>query len=662
MRKAKLYLIIFILFMSLPIMISAEVCENDNIVLKSISLNNKTDYVEEITPATTKKDEINLDIKMFETGDFIEYNLRVKNTSNDTFYLEKSFINIESDYIDYTLSYKDDSNLMKANTEKEVLLKIFYKNEVPKEKFASDKYSDKLSFKIDLSKKDSILNPKTGTKLLLLLLISITVIVGTIYTIKGKKKSMNVLLLIMSSLLMIPISTFAVCKNEIKINLNVDIMSYLANPNYRYASSSYLLTTSGKLYNYDINILNYNEEILATLDNLNANEVTTNVKHFDEYRNYYYTNDNKIYTLNNLELLLDNIKDIYNIGEPYAITKDNKLYKIENGTATFISENVDYVYNDGSSSIYYLIDLDGNIHQYKRINTGENNYDVLNKTIFENSNNEDITGIYMSFNYITFKMNNNDYYLYYLKDSDDIGLVKFNDLKYILKKDHYYANLGVKNNGNLVDLTNLSIELEEPIIMNTTSSSFIVDKNRKLYKTNKTLIDTGVTVKECVVYQLNGPYRYSACIDKNDFIHLDGSNKSSPFCTQTQYSCSETTRNIKVSQIGQYNSSLYVKTTGGEIYVWDNSHSYFAKTNVSESSINWLDDVISNFTSNHYNYYSKVDDYKNDLDKVSPTTNNIINYYGDNEPTNDINNSDFKLIKSDDGWKYTRLYSESGEK
>ncbi len=662
MRKAKLYLIIFILFMSLPIMISAEVCENDNIVLKSISLNNKTDYVEEITPATTKKDEINLDIKMFETGDFIEYNLRVKNTSNDTFYLEKSFINIESDYIDYTLSYKDDSNLMKANTEKEVLLKIFYKNEVPKEKFASDKYSDKLSFKIDLSKKDSILNPKTGTKLLLLLLISITVIVGTIYTIKGKKKSMNVLLLIMSSLLMIPISTFAVCKNEIKINLNVDIMSYLANPNYRYASSSYLLTTSGKLYNYDINRLNYNEEILATLDNLNANEVTTNVKHFDEYRNYYYTNDNKIYTLNNLELLLDNIKDIYNIGEPYAITKDNKLYKIENGTATFISENVDYVYNDGSSSIYYLIDLDGNIHQYKRINTGENNYDVLNKTIFENSNNEDITGIYMSFNYITFKMNNNDYYLYYLKDSDDIGLVKFNDLKYILKKDHYYANLGVKNNGNLVDLTNLSIELEEPIIMNTTSSSFIVDKNRKLYKTNKTLIDTGVTVKECVVYQLNGPYRYSACIDKNDFIHLDGSNKSSPFCTQTQYSCSETTRNIKVSQIGQYNSSLYVKTTGGEIYVWDNSHSYFAKTNVSESSINWLDDVISNFTSNHYNYYSKVDDYKNDLDKVSPTTNNIINYYGDNEPTNDINNSDFKLIKSDDGWKYTRLYSESGEK
>lgn len=662
MRKAKLYLIIFILFMSLPIMISAEVCENDNIVLKSISLNNKTDYVEEITPATTKKDEINLDIKMFETGDFIEYNLRVKNTSNDTFYLEKSFINIESDYIDYTLSYKDDSNLMKANTEKEVLLKIFYKNEVPKEKFALDKYSDKLSFKIDLSKKDSILNPKTGTKLLLLLLISITVIVGTIYTIKGKKKSMNVLLLIMSSLLMIPISTFAVCKNEIKINLNVDIMSYLVNPNYRYASSSYLLTTSGKLYNYDINRLNYNEEILATLDNLNANEVTTNVKHFDEYRNYYYTNDNKIYTLNNLELLLDNIKDIYNIGEPYAITKDNKLYKIENGTATFISENVDYVYNDGSSSIYYLIDLDGNIHQYKRINTGENNYDVLNKTIFENSNNEDITGIYMSFNYITFKMNNNDYYLYYLKDSDDIGLVKFNDLKYILKKDHYYANLGVKNNGNLVDLTNLSIELEEPIIMNTTSSSFIVDKNRKLYKTNKTLIDTGVTVKECVVYQLNGPYRYSACIDKNDFIHLDGSNKSSPFCTQTQYSCSETTRNIKVSQIGQYNSLLYVKTTGGEIYVWDNSHSYFAKTNVSESSINWLDDVISNFTSNHYNYYAKVDDYKNDLDKVSPTTNNIINYYGDNEPTNDINNSDFKLIKSDDGWKYTRLYSESGEK
>ena len=434
MRKAKLYLIIFILFMSLPIMISAEVCENDNIVLKSISLNNKTDYVEEITPATTKKDEINLDIKMFETGDFIEYNLRVKNTSNDTFYLEKSFINIESDYIDYTLSYKDDSNLMKANTEKEVLLKIFYKNEVPKENFASDKYSDTLSFKIDLSKKDSILNPKTGTKLLLLLLISITVIVGTIYTIKEKKRSMNVLLLIMSSLLMIPISTFAVCKNEIKINLNVDIMSYLVNPNYRYASSSYLLTTSGKLYNYDINRLNYDEEIPATLDKLYAEEIATNVKHFDEYHNYYFTEDNKLFTLNSNTLLLENIKDLYNTGVPYAITKDNKLYKIEDGKVTFISDNVNYIHNNGNLSEYFLIDLDGNIHQYKRINSGENNYDVLNKTIFENSNSDEITKILSNTNYITIKINNKDYYLYYLNDSDDIGLVKLNDLKYILKK------------------------------------------------------------------------------------------------------------------------------------------------------------------------------------------------------------------------------------
>ena len=45
----------------------------------------------------------------------------------------------------------------------------------------------------------------------------------------------------------------AICKNKIKVNINADIMSYLPNPNYLYAT-----------------------------------EVATNVKHFDEYNNYYY--------------------------------------------------------------------------------------------------------------------------------------------------------------------------------------------------------------------------------------------------------------------------------------------------------------------------------------------------------------------------------------
>ena len=58
MKKIILTIIAISLF--LPIMTKAEECENNNIKIESINLNNKTEYVEEISPATTKKDKITL--------------------------------------------------------------------------------------------------------------------------------------------------------------------------------------------------------------------------------------------------------------------------------------------------------------------------------------------------------------------------------------------------------------------------------------------------------------------------------------------------------------------------------------------------------------------------------------------------------------------------
>ena len=444
MKNIKVMLLVFLLILLLPFMINAKECEKNSIKLESILLKEKTDYEEEKSPAKAKNNTINIDLKMYEPGDFVEYKLKVKNTSNEDFYFDKSFIDLESDYLDYVLSYGDNTNLVQAQTEKEVLLRIQYKKEIPKSAYESQKYTDKSSFNINLTNKDTMINPKTGTKIFILFIMIILIIIGITRILIEKNKKVNILLLIKRVLLVIPISVFAVCMNEIKVNLDVDFMEYLANPNYLYASSNHLLTPSGKLYYYDINRLNYNEEISATLDNLNAQEVATDVKHFDEYNNYYFTNDNKIYTLNNSELLLDNIKDLYNIGPPYAITKDNKLYRIEKGEVTFISDNVNYVYNNGSLSDYCIIDLNGNIYHYTRVNSNDDNYDVLDKTIFENSNGDDITGINMSYSYITIKINNNDYYIYYLNDSDNLGLIKLNDLKYILKKENYFVNLAIK--------------------------------------------------------------------------------------------------------------------------------------------------------------------------------------------------------------------------
>ena len=188
----KKYIIILLLSITLlPILVQAE---DKSIVLKTISLNEKSENVEEISPATIEDNKLLLDFKMYEVGDYIEYKVKVKNNSNETLEIDQNSLNTD-DYVKYSIM---GSNSIKSGEEEDILLRITYQNKVDDDKYESAKYisKGKIPLKFQTAKID-ILNPETFTNKLPIFLVIIGLIGYSIYSIK-KNKYARVLILLLS--------------------------------------------------------------------------------------------------------------------------------------------------------------------------------------------------------------------------------------------------------------------------------------------------------------------------------------------------------------------------------------------------------------------------------------------------------------------------------
>ena len=215
---------ILLLITLIPLLTKAETCDIDKISITSITIEDKSDNVKELTEATVNGKAIDLDLSMSEVGDNIKYKLIVKNESNEDYELDKNSFVINSDYIDYTLESEDDSNIIKANLSKTVYLKVEYKNEVPDEQFESGAFHDNKILTLQLSSNnisDDLKNPYTSIQLYFLLFIVLVLMMGTIYVLLKKKKYTKYMIMIIG--IMIPISVYAICKTEIIIDSNVKI-------------------------------------------------------------------------------------------------------------------------------------------------------------------------------------------------------------------------------------------------------------------------------------------------------------------------------------------------------------------------------------------------------------------------------------------------------
>ena len=229
MKKFILPILLFLMF--IPFVANAETCDTDKITISSITVENKSDNVEELDETTASGKKINLNLSMSEVGDNIEYKFVVKNESNEDYELNKTDLNLNTDFINFSFVTDDNSNIIKANSSKTVFLKVEYKNEVPDEKFESGAYNDNQSLTLNLSTgnsinvSDTLKNPNTGVQSYILIIFVILLISITAYILLKKKNYSKFMTLIVMSAIIIPISVYALCKCEISIVCKVEIKS-----------------------------------------------------------------------------------------------------------------------------------------------------------------------------------------------------------------------------------------------------------------------------------------------------------------------------------------------------------------------------------------------------------------------------------------------------
>ena len=227
MKKFILPILLFLMF--IPFVVNAETCDTDKITINSITVENKSDNVEELETATASGKNISLNLSMSEVGDNIEYKFVVKNDSSEDYELDKTRLNINSDYINYSFETDDNSNVVKANSTKNVTLRVEYKNEVPEDKFESDSYIDNKTISFQLSNgntinvPDIIKNPNTGVQSYIFIILILLLLSGSLYILLRKKKYTKFMILMVGTAIIIPLSVYAMCKSNINISFVIEI-------------------------------------------------------------------------------------------------------------------------------------------------------------------------------------------------------------------------------------------------------------------------------------------------------------------------------------------------------------------------------------------------------------------------------------------------------
>ncbi|MBR6137083.1 MAG: hypothetical protein IKQ06_02915 [Bacilli bacterium] len=219
--KKIIYIILLLVLAFIPFECLAKTCNPNDIKINSIIVKEKSENVLEVEPATINGMKLNLNINMYTINDYIIYSVNVKNNSSEDYYLDKNGIKSISDYLDYELVFEDKSNVIKANTSKILYITIKYKTKVPQNKFTNNKYNDYKSFIINFQNEE-INNPKTLNNIYLSIVLLVVMIICTLLVIFIKNKKVKTLIIIIC-LLFIPITIYAFCKSEIKLETNVTL-------------------------------------------------------------------------------------------------------------------------------------------------------------------------------------------------------------------------------------------------------------------------------------------------------------------------------------------------------------------------------------------------------------------------------------------------------
>ena len=150
MKKRLLLIIIMSLFF-IPYIVNAETCDISKITITSMEQKSIEGNTEEVEDPTFKDRNINFNLKMYEVGDSITYDMTIKNDSKEDYMIDEDTFKTDSKYIIYTLKTNDGSNVVKAKSNKDVTLIVEYKKEVDSSLLNNNKFDASNNLKLSLN-------------------------------------------------------------------------------------------------------------------------------------------------------------------------------------------------------------------------------------------------------------------------------------------------------------------------------------------------------------------------------------------------------------------------------------------------------------------------------------------------------------------------------
>ena len=255
MKKVLLFIVLLV-----PFMVYAEgTCDSTSVKIESIELKDITKYSSELDDPSTDNNSVNVGVQLNRVGDNARYELVLKNTSDEDYEINENTLNVDSDFISYSIELEDGSNVIKAGTSKKVYLVVKYDNRVPDNQYnAEGIFNDTKNVVVDLTNKETFVeqtikaieeNPVTSTGIMLVI---VAVVSGVVVLCIKKTKVRKYMVLLIPVVLLIPCYVSAICKCEIKINSNVLIEKSFSGTIYR--TNSELVFDNELLVPHDVEL------------------------------------------------------------------------------------------------------------------------------------------------------------------------------------------------------------------------------------------------------------------------------------------------------------------------------------------------------------------------------------------------------------------------
>ena len=226
----KLLVLLFMLF--IPVSIFAkDTFDSNKVKITSITRDSKSETAEELTSPTFNDKTVNIDVRLHNVNDYITYKIIVKNDNSEKVELDTNSFVANSSYVEYTLSTSDNNKIINANSEKEITLKVTYKNQLPESSFTGGVINETKELTLNL-KNESIDNPKTGVESPVRLLIIMLFAFSLLYFALRKNGYIKPTFIIILALVMIPTTLLAINKVELKANAKVQIVAPSFNKLY----------------------------------------------------------------------------------------------------------------------------------------------------------------------------------------------------------------------------------------------------------------------------------------------------------------------------------------------------------------------------------------------------------------------------------------------